>query len=251
MDDDTDLGGPVVAFPSTRASLIHAVGSDDRAIRQQAEQDLIAAYWKPVYKYIRCKWEVPNEDAKDLTQAFFARAVEKSFLSGFEPAKARFRTFIRVCVDGFVANEQRAAGRLKRGGVARVLALDFDTAEGELRRHAPAAAVDPDEYFRQEWVRGLFALAVEDLRLQCAASGKTAHFALFERYDLDGPDGPERLTYGQLAQEFGLPVTQVTNHLAAVRRQFRRLVLERLRASTSSDDEYQDEVRRLFGGDVG
>jgi RNA polymerase sigma factor (sigma-70 family) len=247
VDDDTDLGGPAAAFPSTRCSLVRAAGSGDPAVRQRAQETLIAAYWKPVYKYVRFKWGLPNEDAKDLTQAFFARAVEKGFFDSFEPAKARFRTFVRVCVDRFVAKEHRAATRLKRGGPTDLVALDFEGAEGELRRQSLAPGTDPDDFFRQEWLRGLFALAVEDLRQQCAASDKNSHFVLFERYDLEGPDAPARLTYAQLGQEFGLSATQVTNYLAWCRRQFRQLILDRLRASTGSEDEYQDELRYLFG----
>jgi len=250
LDDDTDLGGPAVAFPATRCSLVRAAGSGDPAVRKQAQETLIVDYWKPVYKYVRFKWGVPNEDAKDLTQAFFARAMEKGFFDRFDPDKARFRTFVRVCVDGFVANENRAAGRLKRGGAAALLGLDFESAEGELRRQSLAAGTDPDDFFRQEWLRELFALAVEELRRQCAASDKGIHFALFERYDLEGHDAPKSLTYAQLGQEFGLPATQVTNYLAFARRQFRQLVLDRLHASTGSEDEYQDELRRLFGGEA-
>ena len=250
MDNDTDLGGPAAAFPATRFSVVRAAGSADPAVRKLAQESLITAYWKPVYKYVRFKWGVPNEDAKDLTQAFFARAMERSFFDRFDPEKARFRTFIRVCVDGFVANEDRAAGRVKRGGATEFLSLDFDAADRELGRHAPAAGTDPDDFFRQEWLRQLFALAVEDLRRQCQDADKAIHFTLFERYDLDGPDAPERFAYARLGEEFGLSATQVTNYLALARRQFRQLVLDRLRASTASEDEYQDELRRLFGGEA-
>jgi hypothetical protein len=250
VDFDTDLGGPAAAFPATRWTLVRATGSADPVVRRQATETLIAAYWKPVYKYIRVKWQAGNEDAKDLTQAFFAVAVEKGFFDPFDPGKARFRTFVRLCVDGFVANERRAANRLKRGGGAEILTLDFAAAEGELRRQEPAATVDPDDFFRREWVREMFASTVDDLRRRCAASGKELHFKLFERYDLDGPDAAEKPSYAGLAQEFGLAQTQVTNYLAVARRLFRRLVLERLRASTGSEDEYRDEVWRLFGGDV-
>ncbi len=227
MDHDTDLGGPAVGFPPTQCSLVRAASSDDAAERQRAAQTLITAYWKPIYKYIRYKWRLSNEDAKDATQGFFARAVERGFFERFDPAKARFRTFVRVCVDGFVANEHRAAVR-RHAGHAH-LSLDFDVAEGELREHPAAAGVDADDYFRQEWLRGLFALAVEALRQECAAAGKGTHFTLFERYDLDGPDRPDRLTYAQLAEEFALPATQVTNFLAWTRRRFRVLVLNALR----------------------
>jgi RNA polymerase sigma factor (sigma-70 family) len=250
MENDTDAGGPVVAFPATHCSLLRASHSTDAAVRRQAQDTLIAAYWKPVYKYIRVQWQAANEDAKDLTQAFFAQALERNFFAGFDPGKARFRTFVRLCVDGFVSNERRAAGRLKRGGQVAMLPLDFAGADNELHRQAPAIAVDPDDFFRQEWVRSLFTLAVEDLRQHCAAASKDTHFALFERYDLASSVAQEGLTYAQLGEEFCLSASQVTNYLAFARNQFRRLILQRLRDATGSDEEFQEEARSLFGGAV-
>jgi RNA polymerase sigma factor (sigma-70 family) len=250
MHTDTDLGGAQAAFPATHCSLIRAMGSLDPAVRKVAQETLIAAYWKPIYKYIRVKWRSDNEDAKDLTQAFFTHAVEKDTFDRFDPAKARFRTYVRLCVDGFVAKEQRAAGRLKRGGGMELRSLDFAGAEGELRRQEPVREVDPEDYFRQEWVRGLFAAAVEDLRRECMAADKNLHFKLFERYDLDSADATVDLSYAQLAQEFGVSETQVTNYLAFARHQFRQLVLTQIRAATGTEEEYQDEVRRLFGGPI-
>jgi RNA polymerase sigma factor (sigma-70 family) len=249
MNSDTDLGGPIAAFPATRCSLIRAAGNPDPAIRRQATDSLIVTYWKPVYKYIRIKWKQSNEDAKDLTQAFYVRALDKGFFGRFDPTKARFRTFLRLCVDRFVAKRQRAARSEKRGGQTILLSLDFDGADEELRRSAPEPEMDMDHFFRQEWVRGLFELAVADLRRQCAASNKDTHFALFQRYDLENRDARhENLTYARLGQEFGLSVTKVTNHLAFVRRQFRQLILDRLAATTATEEEFQYEVRLLFGG---
>jgi hypothetical protein len=72
---------------------------------------------------------------------------------------------------------------------------------------------------------------------------------LFQRYDLEGPDAPDELSYAQLGREFGLSAVQVTNHLAFARRHFRRLVIERLQATTSSEEEFQDEARKLFGAE--
>lgn len=249
MHDDTDLGGPAAAFPQTRGSLVRAAGSGDAGVRHQAFSHLVEAYWKPVYKYLRLKRALANEDAKDLTQAFFARAFEKGFFDRFDPARARFRTFLRVCLDRFATSEHRAENSQKRGGDAVTLSLDFEAADGELRGLSLADKSDPDAFFRQEWVRGLFASAVEDLRRHCAAADKDVHFTLFERYDLDGPEATERPTYAQLGRKFGIPETQVTNYLAYARRQFRRFVLDRLRATTGSEEEFAEECRRLFGGE--
>jgi RNA polymerase sigma factor (sigma-70 family) len=218
---------------------------------------LVSAYWRPVYKYVRIRWHADREDAADLTQEFFARAFEKGSLGRFDPARARFRTFLRVCLDGFVANEHKAAGRIKRGGGVSFVPLDFAAAESELTDQratvsdgngAVVPSVDDDALFRQEWVRALFADGVAALRESCEATGKTKQFAVFQRYDLDD-EANGRPTYAQLGAELGIPVTQVTNYLAFARRELRRLVLERLRALCATDEEFRLEARELLGVD--
>jgi hypothetical protein len=182
-----------------------------------------------------------------MTQAFFTRALEKDLLERYDPAKARLRTYLRMCVDGFVANERQAAGRIKRGGDRQILAFDFCSADEELKQHSSLDG-NLDVFFERAWVRALFGRAVEALRAECSASGKIIHFALFERYDLNGPDAQEKPTYASLAAEFGIAVTQVTNHLAFARGRFRSLLLEALRIATGSEEEFREEARRLLGG---
>src|SRR3954453_9362898 len=103
-------------FPATRYSIVTAIRSARPDDRRAAFDTLVSAYWKPVFKYVRLKWHASPDDAADLTQAFFLRAFEKEFFVSFDPAKARFRTFLRICLDGFVANSRKSDGRLKRGG---------------------------------------------------------------------------------------------------------------------------------------
>jgi RNA polymerase sigma factor (sigma-70 family) len=249
MADDTAIGGPVRSFPATRWSAIDRARSEDPVERARALESLMAAYWKPVYKYIRARWGRSNEDAKDLTQEFFARLIEKDFLDSYDPTRARLRTFLRTCVDGVVANHDRAARRLKRGGDAPHLSLDFETAESELARAglpAPGSAENMEELFEKEWVRSLFSLAVEGLREECVARGKTVQFRLFELYDLDD-DGAARRSYAELAREFVLSTSDVTNYLSYARREFRRIALEKLREMTASEEEFRREARALFG----
>lgn len=239
-----------MAFPVTRHSVILAAASTDPEARRRAFSSIVEAYWKPVYKYTRLKWHAAADEAEDLTQAFFARAFEKSFFTSYDPGKARFRTFLRTCLDGFVANERKAAERLKRGGGVQLVPLDFKTAEGELRQHDVGVPADMDAYFDHEWARSIFALAVERLRAHYAATGRDICFRVFERYDLEATAAGDRLTYGNLAAELGVRSTDVTNYLAAARRQFRAIVLERLRELTATDDEFRDEAKRLLGVDV-
>jgi len=126
-----------------------------------------------------------GEDAEDATQEFFASALVKGTFERYDSSKARFRTYLRTCLDGFAANERKAAGRLKRGGGQVALSLDFAGAEEELRRFGAGEELDVEEY------------------------------------------------------------------LAAARREFRRLVLERLRELTGSEREFRDEARLILGIDPG
>jgi hypothetical protein len=94
-------------------------------------------------------------------------------------------------------------------------------------------------------------LAVEQLRVSYASAGKTAAFRLFERYHLsDSPDNAT-LSYEVLAEEFHLSVSAVTNHLAAARREFRKIALEELRKLTASQEEFREEARDLLGATPG
>ncbi|OAI41153.1 hypothetical protein AYO41_05500 [Verrucomicrobia bacterium SCGC AG-212-E04] len=238
---ETDLRG---GFPETRASAVAGAASADHELRQRSHGTIVAVYWKPAYKYLRLRWGESHEGAQDLTQEFFARAIEKSFFERFDPAKARFRTFLRACLDALVANERQAQARIKRGGGAVALSLDFAGAQEELERLAAREASPVEAVFDREWVRSLFSVAVDGLRQHYAQAGKPVIYELFAQYDLES--GSKVQTYEELGRAFGLSASTVTNHLAAARREFRRIVLERLREITSSEEEFREESRALF-----
>jgi RNA polymerase sigma factor (sigma-70 family) len=233
-------------FPVTRHSIVVAAQSSDPVERSRAIEAVTAAYWRPIYKYVRMKWGVAKEDAQDFTQEFFTRLMEKEFLETYDPHKGRLRTFLRTCADRLYLNQCRDAQRLKRSGGAAHLLLDFDEAERELAK--VAAGDSMEEYFEREWVRSLFSLALERFRAHCKSSGKAIHFALFERYDLTEERGPKP-SYAELASEFGLAATDVTNYLAFARREFRRAVLDQLREMTASEEEFRREAYALLGVD--
>jgi RNA polymerase sigma factor (sigma-70 family) len=238
---------PPGGFPLTRHSVIERIRDSDPDARRQAFGDLVEGYWKPVYKHLRVTWRLDAEEARDLTQGFFTDAFQKSWLERFEPEKARFRTFVRVCADRFVMNARQAASRLKRGGSVQTVSLDFEGADREILARQTPSAAEPDEYFHQEFVRALFERSLTAVRLEFENSGRGVYYALFERYDLAPVEG---VSYAQLAKEFGLTTTQVTNYLAQIRRAFRTRALEALRGLCGSDAEYHREARELFGVEV-
>ena len=75
-------------FPATRWSVIEGVRSEDWAERKRALDTLCEAYWRPVYKYVRLRWNRAAPDAQDLTQGFFAELLERELLARFDAARA-------------------------------------------------------------------------------------------------------------------------------------------------------------------
>jgi DNA-directed RNA polymerase specialized sigma24 family protein len=147
----------------------------------------------------------------------------------YDPSKGLFRTYLRACLDHFVLNIR------KQNRQERTVLLDFDV---------PATAESPDEVFHREWVRRLFCMAIEDVRTK----REGIRFRVFEKYDLS--DGSARPTYLELAKEFGITPETVTNYLAAMRRDFRAAVLNRLRDLTATEREFRSEARNILGIEV-
>jgi RNA polymerase sigma factor (sigma-70 family) len=229
-------------FPTTRSSAVLGARSGDPLERERSWAALARAYWKPAYKHVRVTLGASPEDAEDLVQGFFERSMEKELFSSYQPARARFRTFFRVCLDRYAANEAKGRRRQKRGGAVSPLGLE---AEDELAKAGAPAFQSPDECFDREWRREIVALSVVELRAECEAKDKTTAYLLFERYDLADPGS--RPTYEVLAKELALPVTTVTNHLAYARRELRRIALTKLESVTATDAELRAEARALFG----
>ena len=240
---------PSSSFPITHLSLVRRARSSDAQTRERARDALAAVYWAPLYTHIRLAIGAQREDAEDLTQGFFLDAMRRDLFARYDPERARFRTYLRACVDSFVANARKADRRLKRGGGLH--AVTFDVAEVEERlASARSAASDADAVFQREWVRSVLATGVARLRERYRAAGKQAHLTVFERYDIESVTTERRPTYADLAAELGVSTFQVTNWLASTRRDFRTIVLETLRDLTGNDEEFRVEARALLGVDV-
>ena len=233
-------------FPPTRYSAIVALKSEDPGVRARSYEKVAAAYYKPVYKYLRVSGKRSAEEAGDLTQGFFAAAFEKGYFEKYDAEKALFRTYLRVCLDRWVAKHERDGRRVKRGGKTPVLSLDFEQAEGELAGAGPVAPESIDTYFEREWIRALFTASIDGLRAECEARQKRLYWTVFERYDL-AAEPPPKPSYAELAAELGIAVTDVTNYLHAARKSLRRIVLERLREITATEEEFRQEALAVLG----
>ena len=251
MASDFDPKATNPRFPPTRASAIRSLGSDDTAERARAFGLLVQAYWRPVYMHVRLKWRRNADEARDLTQGFFARALEKRAFVGYEPGRGRFRTYLRGSLDNYVVDLAREESRQKRGGDTLHLNVDFAVLEEELGSSSAlsgaADATDIEACFDREWKRSLFAAAVQALERACSEQGKQTYFEVFRRYVLDPEMSGVGVSYADVAKACGIAVSDVTNYLSWTKRELRARVLDELRAITTSDEELRDEARAVLG----
>lgn len=238
------MNTPADRFPLTRVSVIDAAASEDAGERTAGFAQLAAAYWRPLYVYLRLRHRLTAVDAQDATQSFLASLWDSKTLSTFDPQHGKFRTFMRVCLDRWIANQRRGERAQKRSAGAIHLTLDFETIDALITQSANGVGrTDPEAEFEKEWVRTLYERALLATRLAFDGEDKKGDFAMFARYAL-AEDG---ISYQDLAGEHGLPVTTITNRLAGVRRRFRTEILRALRAECTSEAEYREEAQRLLG----
>ena len=107
---------------------------------------LYSDYWHPLYAYIRRRGFSP-EEAEDITQAFFARTLEKEALGGLKREGGRFRSFLLAALSNFLANEWDRAHAQKRGGGVKPLALDTADEEGRYVALEVAESATPESLF--------------------------------------------------------------------------------------------------------
>ena len=138
--------------------------TDDSSIARAALGGLCESYWYPVYAMVRRYGHDPT-NAEDLTQAYFTRFLEKSWVKEVSPEHGRFRSFLLVSVRNFLNNETDRERALKRGGGQRLVELDGVTAE---RRYAlePVESSTPETLFERAWAEHVLARTLERLQAE-------------------------------------------------------------------------------------
>jgi RNA polymerase sigma-70 factor (ECF subfamily) len=205
---------------------------------------LCSRYWKPVYAYIRSGWSKSNEDAKDLTQAFFLWIQENGALGRFQEERGGLRPYLKVLLRRFVKDKDVALHRLKRGGAVQVLPLTGGTAA--LEDLIPdSRAEEPEAAFERVWRTELVEQAVERLRQRCRAEGRSLAFSVLEGYDL--APGAEPCTYRSLAGRLGISEADVKKHLFGMRDALLLEIRAELAQQAAGEADQAREWDFLFG----
>jgi DNA-directed RNA polymerase specialized sigma24 family protein len=161
-------------FNTTHWSVVLLAGESHSSLSREALETLCKTYWRPLYVFIRRQGH-SEDDARDLTQEFFAVLLERNDLGAIDPHKGKFRTFLLTALSHFLSNERDYARAAKRGGGRELISLDeLESERGSLA--APAPELSPDRLFDHRWAITILERALNHLRLEQLQAGKGEQF---------------------------------------------------------------------------
>jgi RNA polymerase sigma factor (sigma-70 family) len=208
---------------------------------RQALEGLCETYWYPLYAYVRRQGKEPDE-ARDLTQAFFAHLLEKETLQAAEPSAGRFRSFLLASLKHFLSHERDRARALKRGGGTPPISLDADAAEKRYDRE-PAAGLTPEQIFERRWARTVVDEALARLEEESSDEGHLQELARLKAY-LTGEE--PRVPYREVASELGMTEGAVRMAVHRLRQRFGQLLRAEIAETLADPEETDEEVRHLL-----
>jgi len=207
----------------------------------QALETLCGNYWYPLYAYVRRQGHSAH-DAQDLTQAFFARLLEKNYLADVQREKGRFRSFLLASLKHFLANEWDREQALKRGGGKRLIALDEDSAESRYKLE-PKDDLSADKIYERRWALTLLDQVLAKLRGEFEKDGKLDQFETLKQY-LSG--GRTSVSYAQAADKLGMNEGAIKVAVHRLRKRYRELLRAEIAQTVATASEVEAEIRYLF-----
>jgi DNA-directed RNA polymerase specialized sigma24 family protein len=236
----TTPSGKSAQFEPTRWSLVLRSRGQNSAERRRALGELCAAYWYPLYAFLRRSGR-GVEDAQDLTQDFFARLMEGTLLADADPARGKFRTLLLAALKNMDANAWNAARAQKRGGGAEVVPLDVAMAED--RWMAEPAGGPAEAAFDRAWANTVMDRAGAQLQAEYVAGGKAALFTeLFPR--LNGGNAADGLA--AVAERLGMTEASVKMALSRMRPRYADALRAEIGHTVGSHGDVQEELRYLL-----
>jgi RNA polymerase sigma-70 factor (ECF subfamily) len=228
-------------FATTHWTVVIAAGRGCSREAEVALEELCRTYWFPLYVYVR-RQTPTREDAEDLTQAFFARFLEKNYLERLSSQKGKFRAFLLAALKHFLANEWDRANTKKRGSGVIPISLDWQDADARYQIE-PVDNLSPDKLYDRAWAITLLQKVLARLRGENVTEDKSQLFAQLKPFLMVGTNA---VPYGEAAVRLNLSEGAVRVAVHRLRRRYRELLREEIRQTLSDTSDIAEEMRTLF-----
>ena len=238
IDGTTHRG---TAFTTTHWSVVLEAQGESPAA-QEALERLCRTYWRPIYGFIR-RQGVGPEEAKDLTQGFFALLLERRDFDAVRKEKGRLRSYLLTSLKHFLTNERNRAMAIKRGEGQRLIPLE-DLRERERVGFEPSETLPPDEIYERRWALSVLDQVLTRLADEYRAAGPVSA-GLFERLQKSLTNEPDRATPADTAREFGMTESAVRQASYRLRLRYRQLLREEIAHTVMAVGDIDDELRHL------
>jgi DNA-directed RNA polymerase specialized sigma24 family protein len=230
-------GQAVGVFPTTHWSVVVQAGDSQSPEAALALNRLCQTYWYPLYAFVRRNGHA-HEDASDLTQAFFARFLEKRYLKSVGANRGKFRTFLLTSMTHFLANEWDRVQAQRRGGGVPVISLEEALAD-ERYQHEPADPATPETLFDRRWAQTVMSVVLDRL----AAETQEDRFEVLKGFLLEERGA---VSYDEASARLGLSVSATTSAIHRMRARFRALMFEEVGNTVGRPEEVEPELRHLL-----
>ncbi len=228
-------------FATTHWSMVLAAGTSASPQAAEALEKLCRVYWYPLYAYVRRQGHDVHE-AQDLTQAFFARLLEKDYVSRASRERGRFRSYLLTALNHFLVDEWKRANRQIRGGGRQIFSLDEQTAE-ERYQHEPVDEMSAEKIYQRRWAMTLLEQVLARLEKEFIDLGNAALFAELQVFLLGEQMAPP---YAEIATKLGLTEGAVKAAVYRLRRRYRELLREEIAQTVAGPEDVEEELRALF-----
>jgi len=219
-------------------TLISAAQKGDAGAFDKAVERIYAMFEGAVQAFLRARG-LPAEEARDLSQEFFATLLERKFLERLDPAKGRLRHFLFSSLKRFLCDSIDKRDAQKRQPAGGLVSLDL-----QLSAEDPRADL-PSRQFSRLWAAEVLRRALDRMKRRCAGTPQETWYRAVVLWHEIGPEAAA-LSTADLGQKLGAGPQQAANYLFRGRTLLRSLLLEELSAYCATEEELNEEIADLF-----
>ena len=230
---------PSVRFPTTQWTLVISAGGPAGPESSEALSALCETYWYPLYAYVRRSGH-SVERSQDLTQAFFARILEKHYLDRADANRGRFRAFLLSSLKFFLADEADRDHAQKRGGALPPIPFDIRRGE-EFYMREPAHSETPEKIFERQWALTLLDRVLNQLKQELVDEGKGEQFDSLKGFLVHD----ESASYVDAAARSNTTEGALKVAVHRLRKRYRDLFRSEIANTVAETDQVDDEIRYL------